>query len=152
MAADLAALEASANAGDFSATPVEARLEFGWADAQQRWPRVQGTAAVALPAVCQRCLGLCHIELRVAIDLLLIKSRDTRSADDALEIWELDNELLRPLDIVEEMLVMALPLAPKHRDLAECGGADVVSAQPERISQDRIRPFANLKKDLEQAG
>lgn len=151
VAKDLQALDAAGEVPDFRGTPVKTWLEFGWADAQERWPRVQGTVSMTLPAVCQRCLELCGVELEVEIDLLLIKSSDTRSADDALEIWELEHSELRPLDIVEEMLVMAVPLAPKHATLAECG-MEVASADDSGANtQEKIRPFANLKKQFEQS-
>ncbi|MGB5247864.1 MAG: DUF177 domain-containing protein [Woeseia sp.] len=150
VAKDLEALGPGQSPPDVRGTEVRTWLEFGWADAQERWPRVHGKVATRLPAVCQRCLEPCEIDLDVAVNLLLVKSRDTRSADDALEIWELEGSELLPLDLVEETLVMALPLAPKHETLADCGLQ--VSSQEEAPAntQEKIRPFANLKEQLKQ--
>jgi len=149
---DLAALTTGDLADDWRNTPVQVLLEFGWADAQERWARVKGRAAMAVPAVCQRCLEVCSVALDVDIDLLLIKSSDTRSADDALEIWELEQNQLRPIDIVEEMLVMAMPLAAMHSDATECGvlAGDDVAAKSDVATKETIRPFADLKDIFKQ--
>jgi len=151
VANDLEALDKGAESPDIRALPVSVRMEFAWADAQQRWPRVAGSASVTVPAVCQRCLELCEIEILANLDLLLLRARDARSADIALEVWELEQDALRPFDIVEEMLVMAMPLAAKHANIEECGVAPQAGDKSPCMEKDTIRPFAGLKKQIEQS-
>ncbi|MBT8084434.1 MAG: hypothetical protein HKN35_14270 [Woeseia sp.] len=151
VAQDLGALDTGQDTPDFRALPVTVKLEFGWADARERWPKVQGMAAARLPAVCQRCLELCEIEVSANINVMFLQSSDTRSADEALEIWELEQDSLVPRDLVEEMLVMAMPLAAKHARIENCGASLVASDDATSSSQDKVRPFANLKKQIEQS-
>lgn len=63
-----------------------------------------------------------------------------------IEIWELEDETVRPVDIVEESLVMALPLAPMHESLELCGPLVKNLAEDE---PDVVRPFADLKSQME---
>ncbi len=144
----LAGLSASQRPAATGARAIEVRLEFGWADAQERIPRVRGRLATKLPATCQRCLEACEIALDVDVDLLLVAGRDAQSVDDALEIWELEEERLRPLDLVEELLVMAMPLAAAHADARDCGQLAGWSGES---AQDTVRPFADLKSKLERS-
>lgn len=142
----LADLDEAARPADFRARPVEVRLAFDWADARERQPRATGTVTSRLPATCQRCLEPCELDLAATIDLLLVPRGDAQSVDDALEIWEVDDDRLRPLDIVEELLVMALPLAATHADEKDCGTLrDFIG---EENSRDTVRPFADLKNRL----
>lgn len=146
---DLAALPGTLRQPDFGARPVTVSLEFGWADAQETLPRVTGRVTTTLPATCQRCLEPCEIELSADIDLLFVASGDAGSVDDALEVWELDEERVVPLEVAEEMLVMALPFAATHGDPQDCG---LIAEPGGENAGDTVRPFADLKSKLEQSG
>ena len=52
---------------------------------------------------------------------------------------------MRPLDIVDEALVMAVPLAALHEDNETCMAPDDVVDE----GSDTIRPFAALKSQME---
>lgn len=142
---DLKHAAAGGEQRDFRARPVRISLRFDWADATERLPRVAGRVETEVPATCQRCLGFCEVELVADVDLLLLDPRDAVSVDEALEVWELDDERLRPLDVVEEMLVMALPFAAVHRDAQQCGR---VADYGGNETGDTVRPFADLKSKL----
>ena len=64
------------------------------------------------------------------------------------DAWALDDGATRLKDIVEESLVMALPLAPVHAALADCGplAASLTKADPETA-----RPFADLRAQMKMA-
>ena len=77
---------------------------------------------------------------------LLFAGDETQAADESgFEVWELDEETLRPLDIVDEVLAMAVPLAALHEDEETCKAPDEVVED----SRDTIRPFAALKSQME---
>ncbi len=127
-------------------SPVAIRLAFGWADAARDLPVLEGHIAVRIPAVCQRCLD--PLELELETDLRLLFSGPGRSVDESLdyEVWELDEPLLRPLDVVDEALVMSMPLAAMHQEQADCGPlAEAAKAGKE---EEQVRPFANLRSQM----
>ena len=67
-------------------------------------------------------------------------------ADDAFEVWELDDETICPADVVEEALVMAMPFAAVHEDPAACRKFDSSSGD----EAETTRPFAGLKSQLDE--
>jgi uncharacterized metal-binding protein YceD (DUF177 family) len=85
--------------------------------------------------------------LELSADLrLLFAGEETQAADESgFEVWELEEETLRPLDIVDEALVMAVPLAVLHEDDETCRAPDKVVEE----RRDTIRPFAALKAQME---
>ena len=150
--ADLDALDPAKMPPGWRDAEVCGRLEFGFADAQSglgagaRWPVLQGTVTVTIDAVCQRCLEPFQVPLIADLRLLLTTDTSTSVAEGGCEVWELEEDTLRPLDLVDEALVMALPFATMHVDDATCHGPEVL----EEESGARIRPFAGLKSQMEQ--
>jgi uncharacterized protein len=125
--------------------PVTGRLEFGFADAQQGLPMLEGAVSATIDVVCQRCLG--PMELAIAVPLKLLFADDENLVVDAgdFEIWELEEETMRPLDLVEESLIMALPLAALHEGETSCR----VRRVDEQVAEDTVRPFAALKAQMD---
>ncbi|MEQ8208145.1 MAG: DUF177 domain-containing protein, partial [Woeseia sp.] len=147
--ADFVALGADRLPAGWQDTAVKVQLQFGWADARERLPEVRGSAETELPAVCQRCLEPCTLSLSTSFRMLLLNSKDSRSIDDALEVWGVEENKLRPLDVVEEMLVMAIPLAAMHTSDDNCiqlPGSEKAEEKP-----NTIRPFADLKAQIEKS-
>ena len=130
--------------------PVAIRLAFAWADVDGQLPRVTGRVSARLTTVCQRCLEVFELPVAADIDLLLRAAdpnpRDSVQAGD-VEIWELDSDRMRLVDLVEESLVMAMPLAPMHESTDDCG--PLVRDMAE-IEDTMTRPFADLRTRMEQ--
>jgi uncharacterized metal-binding protein YceD (DUF177 family) len=59
------------------------------------------------------------------------------------EVWELAGDALSPIEIVEESLLMAMPLAPMHStkcvDLGASSGGEEMTT-----------PFASLRRQMDQ--
>jgi len=142
--ADLAALDADVRPADWRAARVTGRLAFGFADQSERLPTVECSADVTVDAVCQRCLEAFRLPLAVDVKLLLLELDQEAEGYDDLEVWELEERLLRPQDIVEELLVMAMPFAAMHTDPASCRA---LKAQPVRAA-DTTTPFAALREQM----
>lgn len=142
---DLRRLAGESMPGAWRQSPVAIRLAFGWADTAHDLPVLEGHAAAEVPAVCQRCLEA--FDLRLEADLRLLFSGPGRSTDESLdyEVWELEEPLLRPLDVVDETLVMAMPLAAMHSSPADCGPL-AEKAKVEKEAQ--VRPFADLRAQM----
>ena len=145
--ADLAALNADRMPTGWRDSAVEGSLEFGFADAQQLLPKVSCRVGVTVDAVCQRCLEAFRLPLEVSADLLLLEFEQDADGFDELEVWELEDTLLRPQDIVEEMLVMALPFSAMHVDSTSC---KALSPEAEESAEKKTTPFAALRDQMAQ--
>lgn len=151
VAKDLEAASGSKLPRKWRQAPVAIRLAFAWADIDRALPRVTGCVTASLATVCQRCLEA--FELPVAADIDVLLSRENADGHGheqagAAETWELDDDRLRLADLVEECLVMAMPLAPMHATRVECG--PLVQNMGE-IEETTSRPFADLRSRMERS-
>ncbi len=143
--ADLGTLEVDKIPAGWRDARVAGRLEFGFADAQQQLPRVACRVGTTVDAVCQRCLEPFRLPLEAEADLLLLALEQGADGYDEYEVWELQETLLRPKDIVEELLIMALPFAAMHTESAACKAL----AAPEAADAERkTTPFAALREQM----
>jgi uncharacterized protein len=145
LAADLSSLSASEMPREWRQAPVAIRLGFSWADNNRQVPAAEGRVVARVPAVCQRCLGPMELILDEELKLLLAgpeeAARATGATDDR-DVWEIDEASIRPLDILEEALIMALPLAAMHGPGEGCDAAE--GAAPAETAETH-RPFAGLR-------
>ena len=142
--ADLAALEADRIPPDWRDSIVAGRLEFGFADAQGSLPAVDCELSVTVDAVCQRCLEAFRLALETGAKLLLLELDETADGYDEYEVWELEETTVRPKDIVEELLIMAMPFAAMHVDSAACKALSAEADDKEEMT----RPFAALRAQM----
>lgn len=141
VAADLATVPEEDVPGKWRALPVEIRLAAGWADERRAMPVLEGRVKARVPAVCQRCLEPFELPVDAGLRLLLTGPEAGEVESDEYEIWEIEEPTVRPLDIVEEALIMALPLSAMH-DSAACSAPE--QERPASVG-DTVRPFADLK-------
>jgi len=147
--ADLAAINEAERPREWQATPVATRLEFAWLDARREVPRVEGRVSARVTMVCQRCLEAFEMPIETEIRMLLVgpEGSSGKFAEMAdYESWELEEKTLRPIDMVEESLIMAMPLAPMHESQDSCGP---LAKDVEEERAGTVRPFANLKSQME---
>jgi len=144
--ADLAALDAAKVPARWRDSLIVGSLQFGFADARRELPQVHCQLTAKLDAVCQRCLELFKLSLETEADLLLLRQEETAEGYEDHEVWELQESELRPLDIVEELLIMALPFSAMHVDLASC---KALFAEPDQ-QEDKTKPFAALRAQMTQ--
>ena len=103
-------------------------------------------AGVSLPLTCQRCLGPADIEVSVVRDFRFVATEEQAEAEDEdaeedVLVLSRDFDLLA---LVEDELLMALPLVPRH---AVCPGDVKLAAQDadfEAASAAKPNPFAAL--------
>jgi len=143
---DLAALGAAKIPADWRDSAIGGTLEFGFADERGQVPMVRCKATAAVDAVCQRCLEAFKLPLETEASLLLLALEETAEGYEGHEVWELEETDLRPLDIVEELLVMALPFSAMHVDVASC---EALFSEPDE-QEDRTKPFAALRAQMTQ--
>ena len=150
IAADLEALPAERLPRQWRQSPVAFRLAFGWADHRQRVPVLTGSVTAELPAVCQRCLEPLTLLLAQELKLLLTSPDGSPATGGEFEPWEIDEAVIRPADIVDEVLIMAMPLAAMHADRRDCGPLAGLLATDPPAAGDTARPFADLRARLRQ--
>jgi uncharacterized metal-binding protein YceD (DUF177 family) len=150
VSADLEAIDERARPRGWARNPVSVRLEFRWLDADRRLPAAAGSVSTRLRAVCQRCLEPFEMPVDIEFSILFATAASGDAVIDApgFETWELDGDAVRLLDVVEESLVMALPLAPVHGSADDCG--PLAGRIADRAAQS-VRPFADLRARLEKA-
>lgn len=145
--ADLARLAGAAAEDAWRQRPVAFRLAFGFADTEHDLPALEGRAEVEIPAVCQRCLERFELPLGTDFRLLFSGPGGRGGATLDYEVWELEEGLVRPLDVLDEALVMALPFAARHASEAECGPL-ASEAKEASDAGEAVRPFANLRAQM----
>jgi uncharacterized metal-binding protein YceD (DUF177 family) len=147
--ADLGTLEEADRPREWRAAPIEIRLDFAWANTGKGIPAVTGRVEARLAVVCQRCLAAFDLPVETSFSLLF-QAPDEDAADLAglaeVDIWELEAETVRPVDLVEELLIMAMPLAPMHEAQESCG---ILPIAEEDNGSETVRPFADLRSQME---
>ena len=143
--ADLAALDVARIRGGWRDSAVSGRLEFGFADARRTLPTVACRAGAVVDAVCQRCLEPFRLPLDVGAALLRLEFEESVEGYDEYEVWELEEPLLRPRDIVEEMLIMALPFSAMHTESSACRA---LAPAEEAGAEEMTTPFAALREQM----
>ncbi len=143
--ADLATLDPDKIPGGWRDSQVAGRLEFGFADAQMQVATIEGELAVTIDAVCQRCLEPFRYALSAELRLLPTMDGQGAATGADFELWELDDASICPAEMVEEVLIMAMPLSAMHDDAEVCGGYEPADEQVEQTTT----PFAGLRAQLD---
>lgn len=120
---------------------VACDLEFDTDEFDQAYVQVQVQGN--LPLVCQRTLEVYRQPVSITVRLGLIRREDQEAAlAPGYEAFLVPPDgLVTPADLVEDELILALPLVPSRPDTVVEPAVDEVERQPERTN-----PFAVLKK------
>lgn len=122
--------------------PVDIKLRFGWIRSQPGIPVLEGQISTQVELLCQRCLKPLELELHVELKLLLPRSGVSPAEHEGFEVWELDGDEVRPADIVEEALIMALPFSALHDSSDDC---TAMSVEIKTDENRKTRPFEDLQ-------
>jgi len=143
--ADLSALDSGTIPADWRNSLVTGKLKFGFPDPQEDTVAVDISLAVVAAAICQRCLRPFELPLSTKLALLLAGPQDKIADRDGYEIWELAEESVSPIDIVDEALVMAMPLSAMHLDSDACADREAREVRAEMTT-----PFASLREQMDE--
>lgn len=107
-----------------------------------------------LPLSCQRCLNV--YELQIDSEQLLspvLTPDEAERLPSHLEPFILTGDFLQPVDLIEESLLLEVPIVPMH-DPEDCHGAPQAPVTEEvSVTPEKENPFAvlaDLKVSLEQ--
>jgi len=143
----LAQLPRLVEAGALEGTRAHAQLVFGMFEGRTTVAvQVDGEVFLA----CQRCLRPCACDVDESA-LLAVVARDTDEVPGGYEPLLGDAERLSVGEVIEEQVLLGLPLVPMHATAAECGAAataiEAVAGEP--AADEKQRPFANLRQLLD---
>lgn len=128
---------------------VHAKLVFE--RGERRAVSIHSLLEVEVKMVCQRCLELVVLPIQSECHYAVVKEgADTQSLPKGYDVLEVGEDPLDLLMLVEEELLLALPIIPAHapEDCQQPAGLD----EPESIEDEvpRSNPFsvlAQLKRD-----
>ncbi len=126
---------------------VSAALSFGFDE--QRRQVISGEVTTNVNVQCQRCLEPVAVELVESVNLALVRTEEmAKSLPASLDPWISEDEQIRPADIIEEQLILGLPIAATHDD---CESAMPVAGDLEETGESgaeaqpsKPNPFAVL--------
>jgi uncharacterized protein len=99
---------------------VRATLEF-----RQRndgWLGAELALEASVELVCQRCLEPFRYDLAERVQVVLADAADIpATTPEGFEPFELEAGRLQPAQLIEDELIVAIPLAPKHAGIEDCG-------------------------------
>lgn len=127
---------------------TRAHAAFGFATFEGRVTveaRVEG--AIVLP--CQRCMRPCECAIAESA-LLAVVANDEVELPGGYEALLGDADRLSLGELVEEQMLLGMPLVPMHEDAGQCGAGAAEEAAAGTGTEDRQRPFANLRQLLDQ--
>ena len=116
------------------------------ATSEQLWLTL--SAEVALPQTCQRCLGPVDVPVAFEREFRFVASEEVAAVEDEEseeDVLALSRDF-NLLELVEDELLMALPVVPKHE---VCPGAVKLQvADPDFVEeeQEKPNPFAVLEQ------
>ena len=112
------------------------QFELSGDSKQFRQPSLQLTIKANLLVTCQRCLDEMSIHLNLHFDYLISRA-EIKESEDTDEIdWLEENHEMDVGALIEDELLMALPIAPTHDH--DCSKQNMQSG-------DKPNPFAVLK-------
>ena len=124
------------------------------------YPLVTGEVTAWVTMQCERCLDEVRIELNPEISVLVkpeeevVPEKEGEKDADKLDFHEYDGKSLVLSELVEEELLLVLPLVPKHQDISLCNqdmvawlASNEAPSEEQKASIKRAEnPFAILKR------
>jgi DUF177 domain-containing protein len=99
---------------------VKASLRFS--QRRDGWLEAELTYEASVELTCQRCLEPFHHELAGRVKVVLADADSmAATAPEGHEPFELTQGRLLPAELIEDELIVSMPLAPKHERLEDCG-------------------------------
>ncbi len=105
---------------------------------------IAGHIETAVKVICQRCLGPMPLPLAADFRLGLVRAQDQAgSLPDEYDPLVVPEGELAVVDFLEDELILALPLAPRHEELSQCQAHGFILPRDPSVAETR-HPFAAL--------
>ncbi|QEY63970.1 metal-binding protein [Metapseudomonas lalkuanensis] len=145
----LASLERLCDPLADNAGSIHVRLSFG--RDERRAVVIHSRIDVEVKMVCQRCLELVALNIHSECDYAVVREgADSQSLPKGYDVLEVGEDPLDLMTLVEDELLLALPIVPAHdpEDCQQPAGLDEPEPSEDEVS--RSNPFsvlAQLKRD-----
>ena len=126
---------------DFNVT-----MEFSTSSLQ--FPMVKGTIEGEVVQSCQRCMGDAAVPISGEFQLLLISPDSLELAsEEGHEIFEYDGQYITTASLVEDEIILSMPIVAKHTDVEKCESnvKQWMHEFDEVPTDKKENPFAKLK-------
>jgi uncharacterized protein len=133
--------------GNDPKTELQVELEVRL-DAQKR-AVLSGRVSGRLTLQCQRCLGPMPWDVALQLEMVVLGNEaEAGLLEDDADFLLATDDGFSPRQVVEDEIILALPLIPRHENEVECGALiherpETAGAAPE---EKRPSPFADLKR------
>ncbi|HEY7379191.1 MAG TPA: YceD family protein [Steroidobacteraceae bacterium] len=146
LAASNAVIESEVALADLDRIRPLLRRDAGTARGQFRFhrenaaPVAEGHVSATLTLTCQRCLGEMTLPVEADSRLAFVEGAGAEAGQSREPVITTDGQVSLAT-LIEEELLLALPLAPRHADTDRChASAELHEDEP------RQRPFAGLRE------
>ena len=86
------------------------------------WLGVTLDYQAAVELICQRCLEPFRHELAESVNVVVADADSLpATVPDGFEPFELEGGRLQPAQLIEDEVIVAIPLVPKHARVEDCG-------------------------------
>lgn len=125
------------------ADSAQVTLSAGRDQQRRAWLQLEVHADVQLH--CQRCLQPYRLTLRTSTRFAPTADAEREPPEDH-ELLLVEDGQVQLLELVEDELLLALPMVPKHADLAQCQALGYRAPEPAPVVQpaSKPNPFAAL--------
>lgn len=107
---------------------------------------IRGEADTEVELRCERCLGPLKVALHADIQLVQVASESEAEAlPEEFEPFLRNEDTVRTVDLIEDELILALPIVPRHAE-GECEAALPEEAPEVEEQTERPNPFAALQQ------
>ena len=118
----------------------DVQVDLQFQRGEQSYPRMNGKFCVSLTFKCQRCLESVDIDVEATVDLGLVRESQQYPRDTDEDYLELSEESLDLTALVEDELILALPIIPTHPE----GACQTLESIPRQSNESNESPFAVL--------
>lgn len=109
-------------------------------------PEIHGTANASVKLVCQRCLEPVEVKVDVSIDLGFVQTEEQISQlPESLEPFMLEEEEIPLASLLEQELILALPIVAYHDTCEPIPYAGKEEAEVV-VAEEKPNPFAVLEQ------
>jgi uncharacterized protein len=116
---------------------------------ERRAVAIHSAVDVEVRMVCQRCLELVSLPIHSECHYAVVKEgANTQSLPKGYDVLEVGEDPLDLMTLIEDELLLALPIVPTHEDCQQPAGLEEPS--PSEDEEPRSNPFsvlAQLKRD-----
>jgi uncharacterized protein len=119
---------------------VRATLQFGQHGAG--WTTLALEYQTTLELICQRCLEPLEHEVAQRVELAIVESpsMEKSAVMEGYEPIVLDQDRLSPAQLIEDELIVSLPLVPKHARITDCGSIGRSLESPAEAWSRQVEP------------